>query len=460
MRTDMLVDRSRPFRGARRALALGSLAAFLTYVLWSQIQWGFRPNTAFVSAFFGLIAVLIVYYMVSGIFWRSFTHLSPAAGRVLAIVPVYNEEPELVHAVVQSILRQTILPDEIHIVDDGSAIPLATFEDPLVTWHRIPNSGKRHAQAHVLKLFAPQEFDYILTVDSDSVLDDDALEHMLRSMRDDRVQAATGMILVRNWQTNFLSRLTDINVVTSCLLYRMSRSWLGIVSPTSGALAIYRSGLVYDNLDDYLNSGTAGDDRRLSFYGLMRGEVVGVTEAIASTQLPTTLSGAFHQRMRWSKSAWLGVGFVMTNLRPLALFFYVMPLVFCLMWPFLVGVLATLAIKYNSPVFYHGLIWWVVCAITQTAVYAIYRPGFTLRQRLAQFALSPIYPLLGVVIRRPAAYWSLTKLKSTSWHTREVVAPAPVEAQLESELEVPVGAVEAGRHLLETSLEHQSREGI
>ena len=77
-------------------------------------------------------------------------------------------------------------------------------------------------------------------------------------MHDDRVQACTGMIFVRNWNTNLLTRLTDINVVTSCLLFRMARSILGIVSPTSGALALYRSEVIYDNLDDYLTSGTAG----------------------------------------------------------------------------------------------------------------------------------------------------------------------------------------------------------
>lgn len=438
MRSEQVRDRSEPLRGRRRLLAFVALTAFLSYVLWSQVRWGFRPDTAFLSAFFALMALLISYFMLAGIYWKSFTHLAPAAGRVLAIIPVYNEDAELVHAVVRSMLRQTILPDDIHVVDDGSVVPLATFDDPLVTWHRIENSGKRHAQGHVLKMFQPNEFDYILTVDSDSVLDDDALEQLLRSLRDDRVQAATGMILVRNWRTNFLSRLTDINVVTSCLLFRMARSWMGIVSPTSGALAIYRSWVIYDNLDDYLTSGTAGDDRRLSFYALLRGDVVGVTEAIASTELPTTWSGAFHQRMRWSKSAWLGVGFVITNLRPLVVFFYVMPLVFCILWPFIVAALVTLAIKYDNPVFYHGVVWWIVCSITQSAVYAIYRPGFTLAQRWIQFALSPIYPVLGLVILRPAAYWALTKLKSTSWHTREVAVQPIVGTALDEVGSTPV----------------------
>lgn len=432
MPDERLVARSEPFRGRKRALALVPMAAFVAYVLWAQIRWAFA--SPFLATFFAITAALVAYFLLSGIYWKSFTHLPPAAGRVLAIIPVYNEDPELVHAVVRSMLRQTILPDVIHVVDDGSVVPLETFDDPLVHWHRIENSGKRHAQAHVLRMYDPEEFDYIFTVDSDSVLDDDALEHMLRSMKDERVQAATGMILVRNWDVNFVSRLTDINVVTSCLIFRMARSWLGIVSPTSGALAIYRSAVVYDNLEDYVTSGTAGDDRRLSFYALLRGSVVGVAEAVASTELPTTWRGAFVQRMRWSKSAWLGVGFVLTNLRWLVVTFYMFPLAFTLMWPFVVAALLTLAVRYDNPVFWYGVMWWVVCSITQTAVYAMYRPGFTRRQRWMQWALSPVYPVFGLVILRPAAYWALTKLNSTSWHTREVAPLAPARAAAEVEV--------------------------
>lgn len=415
-----LTNRSQPISGKSRALAALPILAFLAYVVWSHVSWGLSRDILFLSTFFTLVALLILYFLLCGVYWKSFTHLDPAAGRVLAIVPVYNEQPELVHDAIRALLRQTILPDVIHVVDDGSVVPLETFDDPLVTWHRIENSGKRHAQAHALRMHVSGEFDFILTVDSDSVLDDDALEHMLRAMRDDRVQAATGMILVRNWNTNFLTRLTDINVVTSCLLFRMARSWLGIVSPTSGALALYRSAVVYDNLEDYVTSGTAGDDRRLSFYALLRGDVVGVTEAVVSTELPTTWAGCFWQRMRWSKSAWLGTGFVLTNLRWTVVFFYMFPLAFVLLWPLVVAALTTLMITKGSPVLLQGVLFWVICAITQTGIYSIYRPGFTLKQRLHQWMLSPVYPVLGLVILRPAAYWALTKLKSTSWHTREV----------------------------------------
>jgi hyaluronan synthase len=137
------------------------------------------------------------------------------------------------------------------------------------------------------------------------------------------------------------------------------------------------------------------------------------------------VEGAFWQRVRWSKSAWLGAGFVLTNLRWMVVLFYMFPLAFALMWPFVVSALITLMVRNGSLVLLQGVMFWVICAITQTAVYAVYRPGFTLRQRLGMWALSPIYPLFGLLILRPAAYWALTQLKSTSWHTREVPVLKP-----------------------------------
>src|SRR3954453_11289561 len=105
------LNRSKPFVGGRRMLAILPIIAFLVYVVWSHVSWGFSRDILFLSTFFTLVAVLIMYFLISGVFWKSFTHLPPAAGRVLAIVPVYNEDSELVHEVVLALLRQTILPD-------------------------------------------------------------------------------------------------------------------------------------------------------------------------------------------------------------------------------------------------------------------------------------------------------------------------------------------------------------
>jgi hyaluronan synthase len=124
--------------------------------------------------------------------------------------------------------------------------------------------------------------------------------------------------------------------------------------------------------------------------------------------------------MRWSKSAWLGTPFVLTNMRWLMVIFYCFPLIFSLLWPFAIAALTTIWITQDNPNgILRGVMFWLTCSITQTWIYAVYRPGFTFRQRVNQWLLSPVYPILGLVILRPAAYWALTKLKDTSWLTRE-----------------------------------------
>jgi len=107
-------------------------------------------------------------------------------------------------------------------------------------------------------------------------------------------------------------------------------------------------------------------------------------------------------------------------MRWLMVLFYTFPLVFSLLWPFAVLALTSIWIFQGNPNgLVRGLMFWLICSVTQTWIYMIYRPNFTLRQRLSQWLLSPIYPIFGVVILRPAAYWALTKLKDTSWYTRE-----------------------------------------
>jgi len=265
--------RSLPLHGLRRAVAHVSLIGFVSSVLW--VDFGLTEESVWpLIASCSSVAALALLIIVPGLYWNNLTHLPAAHGRTIAIIPVRNETDEHVRQLVLSVATQSIPPDEIHVMDDGSEMPLTWFECPTVTWHWQPHQGKRHAQANVLRQFEPEEWDFIFTVESDSIPAADALEHLLRSMSNPRVQAATGMI----------------------------QSWFGAVTPPSGALALYRADLVYDNLEDYVSSGTADDDRRLSVYALLRGEVAAVHESVVKAHLPTTIKGMFFQRPGWSMS--------------------------------------------------------------------------------------------------------------------------------------------------------------
>ena len=350
----MRISRSLPAIGRYRAWSILAIIGFVGYVMVVNVRTSVY-GIQFLTFFFGVFALITLGYMVAALKWRSFSHLPEAKGKVLAIIPAYEESSESVQAVVRSLLHQTHLPDKIYVIDDGSSTPIEGFAHPLVTWLRQNNKGKRHAQVNALRKHSAEEFEFILTVDSDSTLDPDALSHLLRAMswrgrRGKKIMAATGMIFTRNWDENLITRLTDINIVSACLLFSSFFSWMGIQTPTSGAIALYRSHVVYDNIGPYLASGEVGDDRWLSFYCLRLGQVVRVNEAIAETALPATFMGTMKQRMRWSKSAYLGLPFVAINFNAWINFFYGYPILFQTVWPLSITVLVMFWINTGIPV--------------------------------------------------------------------------------------------------------------
>jgi hyaluronan synthase len=437
-----VIGRNRPARGIGLAATLLFMALFVSYVVWTMHNWFGQPGTWFLSVFFGLFATVTLANIASGLRWRSFTHLPVPDARVVALVPVYEEKQERVHAVVRSLLDQTRPPEHIYVMDDGSEVPLVGFDDPRVTWLRQENAGKRHAQVNMLHQFDRDDYDLILTVDSDSVFDLDAVEHLMRAFSRDKVQAATAMIYTANWRHNIMTRFTDINLQISTLQMRMLRSWMGIVSPTSGAIAMYRPWVMWDNIDDYLTSGSIGDDRRLSFYALLKGEVITVNEAACETHLPETPRGIFKQRTRWSKSAWLGLPFVLTNMRPWFVAWYSYPLLFQLVFPFSVLVLSFIWIAYGVPTLMFGVTFWFVTSFCMAGAAYAQRPTMSLRDKAIQMGLATLYPVWGLFLLRAASYKALLTIHDQGWGTRGADAPEPEDAGAVAKIDAEVVALD------------------
>ncbi|MDQ0382643.1 glycosyltransferase family 2 protein [Amycolatopsis thermophila] len=396
-----------------------SVLAATAWTTYYHFVWGHSEPTSVTFWFYTVATAIMIYYLGAAVIGRKFTHLPVAKGWVVAIVPTYNEEAELLRRTVMALVQQTRPPDEIHVVDDGSAVPVEPFHHPLVTWHRQTNQGKRHAQANVLNKLDRRKVDYIVTVDSDSVLDKHALAHVLRAMSNDRIQAATGLTLVENRHRNLLTRIVDLEMVTWCMVTRVARSILGAVAPTSGILAIYRADLVYDNLEDYVTSGTAGDDRRLTHYALLRGQVVAVNEALVHSALPEHLGQMWRQRVRWFKSYWRYVGWEIEHFPLIPLLFRAYGMIFTLVSPLVYAWVLILLPGQSKLVLIQGFGYWVIMTWAQTAMYAAMRPEMKLGTRLtAWIFLTPLVSLVNLLLIRPAMYWAIFKAKDQSWMTR------------------------------------------
>jgi hyaluronan synthase len=152
--------------------------------------------------------------------------------RLSIVMPMHNEDPNFAVAAVLSMLNQSRSPNRIHVIDDGStddgAAATAVWDalhqhahdvESMVT--RITeNVGKRTALA--LGLHEDTDADIFLCVDSDTVLDPEAIAAGLRPFCDERTTGVAGFVSAQNWSRNILTRSIDLRYV-SAFLARTSR---------------------------------------------------------------------------------------------------------------------------------------------------------------------------------------------------------------------------------------------
>ena len=96
-----------------------------------------------------------------------------------------------------------------------------------------------------------RDADLFVTVDSDSMLDAEALHEIVQPFSDPRVMSVAGVILAINNRENLLARVTDVIFVGQQLIDRSFMSRLGSVMVNSGGLAAYRRSILADNIDIY-----------------------------------------------------------------------------------------------------------------------------------------------------------------------------------------------------------------
>jgi hyaluronan synthase len=393
-------------------VAAAVLAVLVVYRVWTYNTYGITYAAIYFTAVSG--AVVLMFVLAA----RGFDRLDgapPVPGRIVAVIPTYNEDNNALHAAVRSLLNSTIVPDEIHIIDDGSLDPVVPFTDPRVTWHRQDNEGKRAAQTSVLRHYSPDQVDFIVTVDSDSHVAPTAIEDALRAFNDPQVMAVTSVVLIRNRADSLLALLSDMEIVTGVFTVRRGRAAVGAVTPTSGAFSIYRSAPVLDNLDDYVASGTFSDDRRLAHYCLLRGKVVSVNGAVVDTDMPTTYRGIWRQRVRWYKGYWKYLGWEAAHLNGWALRWRYLSTLSAAVFPLALAWVCLVMPLTGRPLYWPVFVLWLGLMYAQSLTY-LRRPFVSRPQAWACWLfLSPLLIPFQLLLVRPAMYWAAITVRSERW---------------------------------------------
>ncbi|MBI2852277.1 MAG: glycosyltransferase [Chloroflexi bacterium] len=276
--------------------------------------------------------------------WLFFTNR--AKGRVpddvvSVIIPVYNQEG-LIGEVIKAVFRSSYPYIEVVAVNDGSKdntgreLDFMAMEYPGLKVIHQSNGGKRSA---VAAGFYASTGKFIVLIDSDSVVDERAIEEFMKTFAaDPRVGGAVGNCKVLNADKNFLTKCQDAWYDYAFNIHKTTESVFGTVLCCSGCLAAYRREAIaqfipywaaarVQNSDDrdlttyamatpwakgellsisgHLKKAMSqyddSEDRGLTAHTLTAWDTVYVPSAVVRTEVPERARAYIRQQTRWKK---------------------------------------------------------------------------------------------------------------------------------------------------------------
>ena len=348
------------------------------------------------------------------------------------VITSYNEDPASLRACLESLLAQDYRGTlRAYVVDDCSR-NRAELMPVYAEFGRVPgwsvllpdrNRGKRLAQDAA---FHHCTGELLVTVDSDTIVDPDAVSEIVHAFEDERIGAVTGDVDVTNFRTNLLTRLIEMRYWVAFNQERSAQSRFRTVLCCSGPLAGYRRVALKRIWDRYVSQTfrgidcTYGDDRHLTNLVLGEGyDTLFLPFAHAVTNAPEDLVSYARQQLRWNKSFYRELLWTVPFLlrrSPYMVFEVVVQTAL----PLLLTLAVTTALLYaavDAPARLLHYATVVAAMAVLRCCYAIYRT------RRLSFLLFVFYGFLHLGLLVPLRMRALLTLTDNTWGTRTNVQP-------------------------------------
>ncbi len=371
---------------------------------------------------------------------------------VEVVIPMFNEGESIVETL-QSLLAQAYPHEKLRItvVDDRSsddsyehATNVARFSKGRVRVLKNPrNIGKRHS---IIRAVRESAAEIIVSVDSDVVVDPNAIRELMRRFVSPQIGAVGGRIDVRNMRENWLTRMQVVKYWYAYSFLKNLEWAFKRIMCLSGCLTAYRRHVLIE-LEPVLASREIlgvpikyGEDRFLTRKIVAAGYLTTMTnDAICRTFVPTTLAEYFSQQLRWRRSNivdYVGGMSHVWRLNPIIAIHFFSLFGLLIAYPALV---ARSIVRGN---FIPLLVVHLVVAFGLGVVYRWYVRNQKAEYRVSAFAFVPIAIVMPVIyaLLTPVALFTLD---SSSWETRHhgggddddgtaVPVPAPAAAPLKA----------------------------
>ena len=231
---------------------------------------------------------------------------------VSVVVPCYNESKQELINCIDSIFgangeKQVVLinnnSNKKYTLD---AYQYLVDKYPNMVFVNQFRQGKRFAHSKGLEWV---DNDIVIFVDSDTVIDKNAIIEIIKPFKDKNVGGVAGKVLVSNKKDNFLTRSINAMFWTSSSIFRNATGNLGFMQVSPGALSAYRKESLLKIEDKYVNQKFMGrqcaisDDRFLTIriQTLLGQKMTYVDNAVSYTIMPKTFFGFWKVLERWKR---------------------------------------------------------------------------------------------------------------------------------------------------------------
>ena len=221
---------------------------------------------------------------------------------VTVVVPAYNEENAL-GKTIEALLRLSYVRKEIIIVDDGSTdgtleVARGFASNNSVSVVAKPNGGKWDALNAGINV-AKGEF--VVCIDADTLLDRDAIQHLMRHFADPGIGAVAGNVKVGN-RGGLLTKLQALEYVVGINLHRRSEAHLRKVTVVPGPIGAFRISVLKEV--GLFKGDTFAEDADITIRILKAGyKTAFEARAFAYTEAPTSMTSLAKQRYRWYRGS-------------------------------------------------------------------------------------------------------------------------------------------------------------
>lgn len=365
-----------------------------------------------------------------------FSRDPPIWPTVAIVVPVYNEGAHVLKTAA-SFEALDYPRDRIQAVFIDDVSTDDTYEHLLTVARTYPwmkvirnekNVGKRIGIKNaVLKTHT----DLILSVDSDVIVDKDALRHLVRHLYTADVDAAGGCVFVSNADVNWLTRMQAVKYWIGYQFLKNVENHFSHIMCLSGCLTLYRRAALLAVDHDvekrtFLGEDVKyGEDRFLTRKLVERGHKTRLCfEARCFTKAPASFAGYISQQLRWRRSNIVDFITALPHLgrfHPFVVVHYVSMALLLLFYPLTLAAQVA-RLGFVIPMIEHALLVTVFALAYELNKHKL--PHMARTSGLWFMSMAFVFPVMYLTLT-PLA---LATLGTSSWETRAPAKKKPVTA--------------------------------